>query len=254
MPEHSTWLSFLLGMFQKNLEHNAHILGRTFVGGVEPTWQSWEPLAASLMVMILIVLVSLAVRGQVVQKDSVLPESRLSLRTFLEVFLEYFYEMARSVMDADRAKKYFPIIGGSATFIFFSNLMAMVPGMPVPTSNLNITLGCALVVFLLFNLYGIKEQGFGYIKHLAGPVWYMAPLIFPIEIISVFVRPVTLAVRLMLNMAVDHLILSIFVGMVALLVPLPVMLLGVLVLMVQTLVFTLLTCIYIGLATEHEAH
>lgn len=254
MPEHSTWLSLLLGMFQKNLEHNANLLGRSFVGGVEPTWQSWEPIVASLFVMLIIVLVSLYVRGQVTHKDSILPESKLTLRTFLEIFLEYFYEMARSVMDADRAKKYFPLIGGAATFIFFSNLLALVPGMPVPTSNLNITLGCALVVFLMFNLYGIKEQGVGYLKHLAGPVWYMAPLIFPIELISIVVRPITLAVRLMLNMAVDHLILSIFVGMVALLVPLPVMLLGVLVLMVQTLVFTLLTCIYIGLATEHEAH
>lgn len=241
-------------MFQKNLEHNANLLGRSFVGGVEPTWQSWEPIVASLFVMLMIVLVSLYVRGQVTDKGSILPESKLTLRTFLEIFLEYFYEMARSVMDADRAKKYFPLIGGAATFIFFSNLLALVPGMPVPTSNLNITLGCALVVFLMFNLYGIKEQGFGYLKHLAGPVWYMAPLIFPIELISIVVRPITLAVRLMLNMAVDHLILSIFVGMVALLVPLPVMLLGVLVLMVQTLVFTLLTCIYIGLATEHEAH
>lgn len=254
MPEHSTWLSLLLGMFQKNLEHNANLLGRSFVGGVEPNWQSWEPIVASLFVMLIIVLVSLYVRGQVSHKGSILPESKLTLRTFLEIFLEYFYEMARSVMDADRAKKYFPLIGGAATFIFFSNLLALVPGMPVPTSNLNITLGCALVVFLMFNLYGIKEQGFGYLKHLAGPVWYMAPLIFPIELISIVVRPITLAVRLMLNMAVDHLILSIFVGMVALLVPLPVMLLGVLVLMVQTLVFTLLTCIYIGLATEHEAH
>ena len=94
----------------------------------------------------------------------------------------------------------------------------------------------------------------GYIKHLMGPAWYLAWLIFPVELVSLCARPVTLAVRLMLNMAVDHLILSIFLGFFALLVPLPVMMLGVLVILVQTLVFTLLTCVYIGLATEHEAH
>jgi F-type H+-transporting ATPase subunit a len=110
------------------------------------------------------------------------------------------------------------------------------------------------VVFVLFNLYGLKENGLGYVKHLMGPAWSLAPLIFPVEVISLCVRPVTLAIRLMLNMAVDHLILSIFLGLVALLVPVPVMLLGCLVIIVQTLVFTLLTCIYIGLATEHEAH
>jgi F-type H+-transporting ATPase subunit a len=106
----------------------------------------------------------------------------------------------------------------------------------------------------MFNFYGLKEGGWAYVKHLAGPAWYLAWLVFPIEVISLCVRPITLAVRLMLNMAVDHLILGIFLALVAALVPLPVMILGCLIILIQTLVFTLLTCIYIGLATEHEAH
>ena len=145
-------------------------------------------------------------------------------------------------------------LGACGMFLFFANSMALFPGAPVATSNLNITLGCAAVVFVLFNVYGLKEQGWGYVKHLAGPAWYLAWLVFPIELISLCVRPITLAVRLMLNMAVDHLILGIFLALVGLLVPLPVMILGVLIILIQTLVFTLLTCIYIGLATEHEAH
>jgi F-type H+-transporting ATPase subunit a len=87
-----------------------------------------------------------------------------------------------------------------------------------------------------------------------GPVWYLAPLVFPIELISLFVRPVTLGLRLMLNMAVDHLLLTIFMGFLTVLLPLPILVLGCVVVLVQTLVFTLLTCIYIGLATEHEEH
>jgi F-type H+-transporting ATPase subunit a len=172
----------------------------------------------------------------------------------MEAFLSYFYDLAKSVMDAERAKKYFPLIGTAAMFVFFSNVMALIPGMPVATSNLNITLGSALVVFVLFNTYGLMTNGFGYIKHLAGPAWYLAPLMFPIEVISLCVRPVTLAVRLMVNMAADHLMLGLFMSLVALLVPIPLMLLGCLVVLIQTLVFTMLTCIYIGLATEHEAH
>jgi len=132
--------------------------------------------------------------------------------------------------------------------------MALLPGFPIATTSLGITLGTALVVFILFNFWGIKENGVGYLKHLAGPAWYLAPLVFPIELISLFVRPVTLAFRLMLNMAVDHLLLAIFMGFLTVLLPLPVMLLGCIVVLVQTLVFTLLTCIYIGLATEHEEH
>jgi len=138
--------------------------------------------------------------------------------------------------------------------VFFSNILALVPGFPVATSSLSITLGCAIVVFVCFNAYGLATNGFGYVKHLAGPAWYLAWLVFPIEVISLVVRPITLAVRLMLNMAVDHLILGIFLSLVAVLVPVPIMLLGVLIVLIQTLVFTLLTCIYIGLATEHEAH
>lgn len=254
MPEHSSFITLLLTHIKSTLDHNAHLLGKSVVGGIEPSWQSFEPLAASLFVVVLVLAFALSVRGRVVSDSAVLPEDRLTLRTFAEVFIEYFYDLAKNVMDADRAKKYFPIIGGSALFVFFANVLALIPGMPVATSHLGITLGSALVVFFAFNIYGIKEQGFGYIKHLMGPAWYLAWLIFPVELISLCVRPVTLAVRLMLNMAVDHLILGIFLGFFALLVPLPVMLLGVIVVLVQTLVFTLLTCIYIGLATEHEAH
>jgi len=158
------------------------------------------------------------------------------------------------MMGAERAKKYFPVIGASAIFVFFSNIMALLPGMPVATSNLNITLGCALVVFVLFNFYGLKANGWNYIKHLAGPAWYLAWLVLPIELISLCVRPITLSVRLMLNMSVDHLILGIFVSLLALVIPVPLMVLGCLIVLIQTLVFTLLTTIYISLATEHDHH
>ena len=134
------------------------------------------------------------------------PDDKLTLRTFMEAFVGYFYGIARDVMGPKRAKRYFPIIGGSACFIFFANLMTLIPGFSPPTSSLNITLGCALTVFILFNYYGLQANGFGYVKHLAGPKWYLAPLIFPIELISTCVRPVTLSIRLMVNMAVDHLL------------------------------------------------
>jgi len=128
----------------------------------------------------------------------------------------------------------------------------LIPGFTPPTSSLNVTLGCALLVFLSFNIWGIKENGWAYLAHLAGPKWYLAPLIFPIEVISTCVRPITLSVRLMVNIAVDHLIASVFFGLVAILLPLPVMFLGLIVIVVQTLVFCLLSSIYIGLATEQH--
>jgi F-type H+-transporting ATPase subunit a len=255
MPEHSSWLTLILAHFKDTLEHNADVLGATVIGHREPNWQSFEPLAAALFVTVVILLIAARVRSRLDKTDeAIIPEDKLTLRTFMEAFLSYFYDLAKSVMDAERAKKYFPLIATGAMFVFFSNVMALIPGFPVATSNLNVTLGSALVVFVLFNAYGLMANGFGYIAHLAGPAWYLAPLMFPIELISLCVRPVTLAVRLMVNMAADHLMLGLFLTLVALLVPIPLMLLGCLVVLIQTLVFTMLTCIYIGLATEHEAH
>lgn len=255
MPEHASWLTLLLAHAKDTLSHNAGAVGESFVGHHHPTWQSFEPITASLIVALVVLGVAFSVRARLADaKEAVVPDDSLTLRTFMEAFIGYFYDLAKSVMDADRAKKYFPIIGTAATFVFFSNLMALIPGLPVATTSLNITLGTALVVFIYFNFVGIQTNGVGYLKHLMGPKWWLAWLIFPIEVISLCVRPITLAVRLMLNMAVDHLILGIFLALVATLVPLPVMALGVLVVIVQTLVFALLTSIYIALATEHEEH
>jgi F-type H+-transporting ATPase subunit a len=255
MPNHTTWLTFILGSMKDNLEANAQAIGDSFVNGHPPSWESFEPITTSILVVVLILFLAFAARSRLVKLDeAVVPDEKLSLRTFMEVFLGYFYDLAKSMMGPERAKKYFPVIGTSAIFVFFANVMALLPGMPVATSSLNVTLGSALVVFILFNFYGLKVNGWSYVKHLAGPAWYLAPLVFCIELISLCVRPITLAVRLMLNMAVDHLILSIFASLVALLIPIPFLILGALIVLIQTLVFTLLTTIYISLATEHAEH
>lgn len=255
MPSHSTWLTFILGSMKDNLDANVEAIGNSLMNGHPPTWMSFEPIVAAIFVAFVVLVLAFLARARLVKLDeAVIPDEKLSLRTFMEVFLGYFYDLAKSMMGPKRAKKYFPVIGTSAIFVFFANVMALIPGMPVATSNLNITLGCAIVVFVLFNFYGLKENGWSYIKHLAGPAWYLAPLVFVIEIISLCVRPITLAVRLMLNMSVDHLILSIFVSLVALVIPVPLMILGCLIVLIQTLVFTLLTTIYISLATEHDHH
>jgi F-type H+-transporting ATPase subunit a len=255
VPEHTSFLTFILQYGQHTLAENARRLGLTFIGRQPATWHSFEPIMAAFLVFLLLIGVGLLVRQRVQDAEAhVIPEERLTLLNFVEVFLGYFYDLAKSIMGHERAKKYFPVIGTSASFVFTANALALIPGAPVPTSSFSITLGSAFVVFILFNAYGIKENGWGYVKHLCGPSWGLAPLLFVIEVISLFVRPFTLALRLMMNMAVDHLIVGIFGGLVAIFVPLPFMVLGCLVLVVQTLVFTMLTCVYIGQATEHEAH
>ena len=254
MPEHTTFLTYLLAKFPA-LRENAANIGYSFIGHRDPSYRSFEAIVTSMLVVVLVTVLAVRTRRTLADVDrAVVPDDTLTLRTFMEAFISYFYGLARDVMGPKRAKRYFPIVGSAACFIFFANLLALLPGFAPPTSSLNITLGCALCVFILFNYYGLQANGFNYVKHFAGPKWYLAPLIFPIELISTCVRPVTLSIRLMVNMAVDHLLGTIALGMVALFIPVPLMLLGAIVIVVQTLVFSLLTSIYIGLATEHEEH
>jgi F-type H+-transporting ATPase subunit a len=198
------------------------------------------------------------IRGQVVNYDeSVIPDAKLTWRTFFEVFVGFWYDTMKDMMGPKRAKRYFPLVGSLACFILFSNALGLFPGFAPPTSNWNVTLGCALIVFVMFNYYGFKENGVHYLTHLFGPYigWWGIPinlLLFVIELISMLIRPLTLSIRLMLNMAVDHLLVVLTLGMIALFLPVPVLVLSTLVVIVQVMVFCLLTSIYISLATEHD--
>ncbi len=255
MPEHTSFLSYLVAMFPalgKNMEN----FGNTFVGHHPVGEHQAEPIAAVVLVVAILLGVAFAVRKQIADYDkSVIPDETLSLRTLVEVVVTYFYTLMRDMMGPERAKRYFPIIGTSALFILVANFLGMIPGFLPPTSSLNVTAACAIIIAVAFNYYGVKENGLGYFKHMMGPVLPLAILIFPLELLTMFViRPVTLALRLMLNIAVDHLLASIMVAIFALFLPIPILILGTLVAGVQALVFCLLASIYITLATEHEDH
>jgi F-type H+-transporting ATPase subunit a len=260
MPEHTSFLSYLIAMFPA-LGQNMHNFGNSLFGKPVNAHGA-EPMVASLLVVLVLVALAFRAKAQVSDyKNSVIPDENLSLRTFFEIFIGYFYSMMKDMMGPTRAKKFFPVVGTAACFILFSNVLGMIPGFLPPTSTWNVTIGCALVTLGAFTYYGLKENGLGFVTHLAGPWmgWAMLPiniLLFGIEFLSTFIiRPITLSIRLMLNIAVDHLLLSIMLGMFSLFLPIPIMVLGTLVALVQVLVFCLLTSIYIALATEgHEDH
>ena len=257
MPEHASFFSYLVTLFPA-LGENVKGM-KTVIEGRPMTIHSFDPLFAAIFVAIVVLAAAFKVNSDLKGKEkAILPDETLTLRTFMEVFVGYFYDLMKDMMGAKRAKQYFPLIGTCALFIFVSNFMGMIPGFNPPTSSWSITLGMALIVFVAFNYYGLKENGFAYVKHLAGPVWWLAPLILPLEIFSLFLRPATLSFRLMINMAVDHMLLGVVTGLVmvvgGLVIPIPIMVLGTIVAAVQVLVFCLLSSIYITLATEHEDH
>jgi F-type H+-transporting ATPase subunit a len=152
-----------------------------------------------------------------------------------------------------KGRAYFPLIATFALFILVCNLVALIPGFFPPTANLNTNAALALTVFAMTHIVGFKEHGIGYLKHFMGPILILAPLMFIIELIGHMARPLSLSLRLFGNMYGHEIVLLIFFALVPFLLPIPMMLLGVLVALIQTFVFTLLAMIYIAGALE-EAH
>ncbi len=145
-----------------------------------------------------------------------------------------------------------PIVATVFIYIFSCNLIGLLPGFLPPTANLNTTLSCALTVVIFTHIIGIKYHGIRYIKHFMGPVWWMVPIILPIEIIGHLARVLSLAFRLFGNMMGHELVLAILFGLAGLFfAPLPIMALGIFVALVQAFVFFLLSIMYFTGAMEH---
>ena len=151
--------------------------------------------------------------------------------------------------------RYLNIIGAFAVFIFISNIFGIFFFLQPPTSNPNTTFALALTSFFYFNFQGIRKQGLlHYIKHFAGPIWWLAPLMFPIEIIGNLARVLSLGMRLFGNIFGEHAATGIFMGLVPFFVPWPMMGLGIFGAFLQTFVFILLTMVYISGAIAVEEH
>jgi F-type H+-transporting ATPase subunit a len=154
--------------------------------------------------------------------------------------------------------KYFPVVMTFAVLILVSNLMGLFPLFMSPTAATSVTFALGLSSFLYYNYIGIAENGlFGHLKHFAGPIWWIAPLIFPIELISNFIRPFSLGIRLFGNLFADEKVLetvsNLVPGITWWLVPIPLMVLSVFVAVVQTFVFILLSQLYIS-EVSHAPH
>jgi F-type H+-transporting ATPase subunit a len=158
-------------------------------------------------------------------------------------------------MGEKNGRKYLPLIGTLACFIFFSNLLALIPGFVPPTTTLKTNVALALTVFFITHIEGIRAQGLvNYLKHFAGPLWWLAWIMIPIELIGHLARPLSLSLRLMGNMVSDHKVVGVFFGLVPLLVPVPFLILGAMVVVIQTLVFCLLSMVYINMAVSGHDH
>lgn len=204
----------------------------------------------------LMIIMGVAYRIRMANVDNVIiPDKGVTFRNLIEAYGQFIYDQCKTVIGEKEGPKYFTFISTLFLFIFICNITGLIPGFLPPTEFLTTTLALGVVAFVYYNIKGCKELGtWNYLKHFAGPMALLAPLIFPIEILSNFIRPVSLALRLRGNMSGDHIVLGVFSDMVPYVVPVIFLFLGLLVSFIQAFVFTSLTMVYISLATAHHDH
>jgi len=173
-------------------------------------------------------------------------------QNFMEAIIGGFDALLNDTMGHE-GRRFFPLIATIGLFILTSNLLGLVPGFGSPTANLNTNASMALIVFVITHYVGIRIHGVKYIKQFMGPVWWLAPFMFIIELVSHLVRPLSLTVRLFGNIEGGHIVVAVLFILTPFLVPLPILLLKILISVIQTLVFMLLSMMYIAGAME-EAH
>lgn len=173
-------------------------------------------------------------------------------QNFFEAVISAIEGFAAENMGKENARLVFPLIATLGIYIFLANLIGIFPGFMSPTANLNTTLSLAIIVFLTTHILGIKFHGLKYLKHFMGPIIWLAPLMFPIEIIGHFARILSLSIRLFGNIMAKEILLGLlFILAGAFLGPLPIMALGVFVCFVQAFIFALLSILYFSGAMEH---
>jgi len=201
------------------------------------------------LLIILISLIAYSVAGK--PEEALIPSQGFSLRGLFEVIVESLTGLVDSVMGHGN-ERMVPIIGSMFLYILLNNLLGLFPGFSPATDNLNTTLACGVTIFLLYNYEGVRSNGVGYFKHFLGPLIWLAPIMLPIELISHLVRPMSLGLRLFGNMTGDHTVLAIFLNLAPVGVPMIFYALGLFVCFVQAFVFSLLSMVYISLATAHD--
>jgi F-type H+-transporting ATPase subunit a len=204
---------------------------------------------------LLLLLLSWYVWRDISKSDSVIPDGRLTLRSFIELIFEGISSLARDIIGEHWAK-HMPLIGTMGLFILISNVMGLVPGLGGSTQFIETNGSWAVIAVISAEIVGIRAHGVaGWLGHFnPGPIW-IAPLLFPVEVISHLVRIMSLTIRLTANMFADHTMVGIFLsfGVVAYFVPWALLGLGLFVAFVQAFIFTFLGMVYIGQALE-EAH
>jgi F-type H+-transporting ATPase subunit a len=223
-------------------------LGNSFLGivGAHPDPRPWANFVVMQFVVVLLLMVVVALVRLRLSADR--PGN---VQQAFELLYEFVHGQAEDQIGHN-GLRYLGYFGTIFLFILTANLIGLVPCFESPTQNPSVTAGCALTTFIYYNLVGIQALGFKYPLTFAGPVWWLAPLMLPIEIISHLARCLSLTVRLYANMFAGEQVTLVFLRLTFFLVPVVFMGLHVFVGLIQAYIFMLLTMVYVGGAVAHE--
>jgi F-type H+-transporting ATPase subunit a len=246
MEEHELWFTALLNDYLAGPA--SAILNAVGVHAHHPE-RPWANFVAMQVVVLLVIMVLFAWL-----RSSFSVEKPGKAQHIFEGLYTFLHEQGEEIVGHG-ASRYLSFFGTLFIFILFCNLIGVIPGFESPTMFMPapVPAGCAMAAFAYYHVAGIQAQGAGkYALHFAGPVWWLAPLMIPIELISHLARPMSLTIRLFANMFAGEMVTVIFLGLVPVVIPAVFMGLHVFVSFLQAYIFTLLTMVYVQGAVAHE--
>ncbi len=246
MHEHELWFTALLN---KSLAAPANALFNAVGYHTEDPSKPWSNyISMEILVILGLMIVAAVVRASL----SVDRPGKLQL--IFENIYGFLADQAREIIGHGY-KKHMAFFSMLFIFILLSNLLGIVPTFESPTMYYFMVAGISVCSFLYYHGQGLKEQGLlGHLKHLAGPMWWLAWFMFPLELISHSIRPVSLTIRLFANMLAGEQVTVGFLAMVPWVIPVVFMALHAFVSLVQAFIFTMLSMVYVGEAVAHEGH
>lgn len=244
------WINFITRLLNRRFGAPTDaLLGKLGIQPIHPGHPINNTFTLELIVLAGLILFFLLVRLQLnVEKPG-------HAQHLAEMIHEFVNGQAGQVMGHG-FERFLPVVTSLLLFIVCLNCFGLFPGIDTPTANPVVPLGLALFTFVYYHWHGLRAQGLiGYVKHFMGPVWWLAPLMFPLEIISHLARILSLTVRLFANMVASDMITLIFFSMIPFVLPIAGLGLHLFVALIQAYIFMLLSMIYLSLATEHaEEH
>lgn len=209
-------------------------------------------IASAVLAMIIIFI--LANFARLALNNSPQPEKlspKFSIKAVFEMLIDFVEAISRMVLGESNHFSV-PIFATIFLIIFINNLICLIPGLMASTQNINTTLSFGIFSFLLYNFYGFKANGWNYFKQFLGPIIFLAPLMLVVELVSHIVRPFSLGLRLSGNLEGDHTVLSIFLDLLPVGVPVIFYFLAIFICFIQAFVFMILSMIYLSMSMAHD--